>query len=50
MLPLLSQHFRSGYLVALADGSIYVLPPNISENALKAAITRSGGEGNFRNW
>jgi hypothetical protein len=50
LLPLMSRHFRGGFPVALADGSVHLIPLNISENSLKAAITRNGGEGNLRNW
>jgi hypothetical protein len=50
MLPLLSRHFRSGYLVALVDGSVRVVPSSVSENTLKAAITRNGGEALGPDW
>jgi len=44
MMPLMSRHFGSVFHVALADGSIRVLKPSLSETTLKAAITRGGGE------
>ncbi|HEY7330890.1 MAG TPA: DUF1559 domain-containing protein [Gemmataceae bacterium] len=50
ILPLMSGHFQGGFLVILGDGSIHVIPQDISENSLKAAITRSGGEEFLRKW
>ncbi len=44
ILPLLSRHFRSGFMVALADASVRIVPTSVSENTLKAAITRNRGE------
>jgi Protein of unknown function (DUF1559)/Domain of unknown function (DUF4190) len=43
-LPPLGGHFSAGSLVGLADGSVHLLPKNISQQTIKAAITRSGGD------
>lgn len=48
--PLLSSHYRGGCLVALADGSVRHLSPGISENTLKAAITRNGRDAPGPDW
>jgi hypothetical protein len=42
--PLLNNSYSDVYLIALADGSTKLLKKSISENTLKAAITRNGGE------
>jgi hypothetical protein len=43
-LPALGGHFRGGFNVALADGSIRFITPSTSERTLKAAITRNAGD------
>ncbi len=48
--PLLSSHTRGGCNVALADGSVRYLPPSVSENKLKAAITRNAGDALAPDW
>src|SRR5207302_1715048 len=35
---------RPVFLVALADGSVRMIPPTVSEKTLRAAITAAGGE------
>lgn len=44
VVPLLSHYFRGGFNVAMGDGSVRRVVPEISETTLKAAITRRGGE------
>jgi uncharacterized membrane protein YhaH (DUF805 family)/DNA-directed RNA polymerase subunit RPC12/RpoP len=44
MIPLMSNHFRSGFDVVLVDGSTRVVSPALSDPTFKAAITRNGGE------
>lgn len=43
ILPLMSKNFRSGFHVALADGSVRMVVPEISESTLKLAIIRNDG-------
>ncbi len=43
-LPPLGGHFSSSFVVALADGSYRVIPKNISQATLRAAITRDAGD------
>jgi prepilin-type processing-associated H-X9-DG protein len=43
-VPPLSDQFRSGANVAYADGSVKPLPRDLPQTALKALITRNGGE------
>ena len=43
-LPPLGGRFSSGFQAALADGSIKFIPTSMSEQTLRAAITRNGGE------
>lgn len=50
MLPLMSDRFRAGFHVALGDGSIRMVVPQISEATFKAAITRKGGEKMGPDW
>lgn len=50
MLPLMGRHFRGGFNVALADGSVRLVAAQISENTLKAAITRNGGDALGPDW
>ncbi len=42
--PRLSTHFRSGFNVLLADGSVRSLPANTPEATLKALITRDAND------
>jgi hypothetical protein len=42
--PLLSKYFSGGAQAALGDGSVKMLSKSLSENELKSAITRNGGE------
>jgi hypothetical protein len=44
ILPPLGEQTRSDFNVALADASVRSLPQSISEQTLKAMITRNGGE------
>lgn len=44
MLPLMSKHFGSVFLVGMGDGSIRTIASQISEATFKAAITRNGRE------
>lgn len=44
IVPLMSRYFRSGFNVAMGDGSVHRVVPEISETTLKAAITRNGNE------
>jgi hypothetical protein len=39
-----------GFLVAMADGSVHWVRPEVSENSVKAAITRNGGEALGPDW
>jgi hypothetical protein len=44
-LPKLGSAWRKGgFLVALADGSVRMVTPTVSEKTLKAAVTPAGGE------
>jgi hypothetical protein len=43
-LPKLGGHFPGGFNAALCDGSVRFLRDTISQETLKAAITRNGGE------
>jgi|GEM_PF-2819460 hypothetical protein len=43
-LPALGWSFRQDFRAALADGSIRIINRQLSEGALRAAITRNGGE------
>jgi hypothetical protein len=43
-LPRMGGHFRGGFNVALCDGSVRFLRTAISDQTLRSAITRSGGE------
>jgi hypothetical protein len=49
-LPPLGGHFSSGSMVSLADGSVRWLTKNVSQQTLKAAITRSGGDALGPDW
>jgi hypothetical protein len=40
----MSKYFRSGFHVALADGSVRMVVPEISESTLKLAIKRNDGK------
>ncbi|MGH7169411.1 MAG: DUF1559 domain-containing protein, partial [Gemmataceae bacterium] len=44
IVPLMSRYFHGVFHVAMADGSVRQVVPAISENTLKAAITRRGGD------
>jgi hypothetical protein len=44
MLPLMGMHLHNGFVVAMGDGSVRLVTPQISESTFKAAITRKGGE------
>jgi hypothetical protein len=43
-LPKLGGHFREGFNVGMCDGSVRFLRKTISDQTLRAAITRDGGE------
>ena len=43
-LPRFGGHFRGGFHVAMFDGSVRFLTYDISEQALRAALTADGGE------
>ena len=43
-LPELGGMFESGFQVALADGAVQPIPADITDEVLKALITRNGGE------
>ena len=49
-LPPLGGRFRGGFLVAMADGSVRWVGGNVSEQTLRAAITRAGGEALGPDW
>jgi hypothetical protein len=49
-LPELPSLFRDGFRVGLADGLTRWFPNRTSEAALRAAITRNGGEGIGLDW
>lgn len=49
-LPKLGGLRPSGYNVLLADGSVRFLSPSLSEQSLKAAISRAGGEAPPPDW
>lgn len=42
MVPLMEHHFRNGFQVAMGDGVVRMVRPEISEATFKAAITRQG--------
>jgi hypothetical protein len=44
-LPRLGGHFGKVFLASVTDGTFIVLPINMAEEDLRAAITRSGAEG-----
>jgi hypothetical protein len=48
--PLLNSRSRSGFLVVLADLSVRIVPAEVSENTLKAAITRNGRDALGPDW
>jgi hypothetical protein len=50
MVPLMSRYFRNVFHVAMADGSVRRVVPEISESTLKAAITRSGKDALGPDW
>lgn len=50
MLPLMSTHFRGGFHVALGDGFVRMVGPQVSENTFKAAITRNGRDALGPDW
>jgi len=43
-LPALGGHFSAGFMVGMADGSVRLLSKDVSQQTLRAAITRNGGE------
>jgi RNA polymerase sigma factor (sigma-70 family) len=43
-LPPLGKRFKGGFHIALADGTVRLVRPPVNEAALRAAITRNGGE------
>jgi prepilin-type processing-associated H-X9-DG protein len=43
-LPALSDHWRGGFNVLYADGSVKLVPKSTPEQTLRALITRNGGE------
>ncbi len=49
-LPALGCDPSKGFLAALADGSVVIVPKGSSEEQLRAAITRNGGEGVVLPW
>ncbi len=50
LLPLLNTSSRRGFAVAMADGSVRLVAPQISETTLKAAITRNGHDAFGSDW
>lgn len=48
--PLLTSHYRGKFLVIMADASIRSVSSDVSEDTLKAAITRNGGEPLGADW
>jgi hypothetical protein len=43
-LPALGGHFSGGFQAALVDGSVRMIAKDVSQQTLKAAITRNGGD------
>jgi hypothetical protein len=43
-LPPLGGHFSGGAQVVMADGSVRMIPKNVSQKTLRAAITRNAGD------
>jgi hypothetical protein len=43
-LPPLGGHYSSGFVVGLADGRYRLVPKNVSQQTLRAAITRDGND------
>lgn len=50
MVPLMNRYFRSVFHVAMADGSVRPVVPEISETTFKAAITRRGKDALGPDW
>ena len=44
-VPQLGGQMRQGSNMAFADGSVRLIPPNVSDETLRAGVTRNGGEG-----
>lgn len=50
IVPLMSNYFRGVFHVALGDGSVRMVVPQISESTFKAAITRNGRDALGPDW
>jgi hypothetical protein len=48
--PRIGGHYHAGAAVGMADGSIHLISSTVSPQTLKAAITRSGGDGLGSDW
>ena len=49
-LPPLGGHFSGGFQAAMADGSQRMIPNRVSQQTLRAAITRSAGDSLGPDW
>lgn len=49
-LPTLGGRFRAGFQAAMADDSVHWVGRNVSEQTLRAAITRAGGDALGPDW
>ncbi len=49
-LPALGGHFSGGSQAAMADGSIRMISKAVSQQTLRAAITRNGGDALGPDW
>ncbi len=50
MIPLMGSYFKSGFHVAMVDGSVRTVTAGVTEPTFKAAITRNGGENLGLDW
>jgi len=43
-LPKLGGHYAEGFIAAVCDGSVRIIPQNVDQMVLRAFVTRDGGE------